>query len=214
MAFRVLTPAMFAQSRNDPDAYRRSCKIVLRGVSVFGVLAALTLALLARPLLVAVFGAPFGAAALVLAILALSLALRLIALALQIVLSASGDHTRRTGSMAAGLGTAALANVILIPSYGIAGAAIARVTADLVSVRSLAGARKLPVAGRAIIGWTFGPVSLGVAAYVLALLIPVHFVLQFAVAIAAYALGLLSTRMIHVDELRELAKTVRLARSQ
>jgi O-antigen/teichoic acid export membrane protein len=134
-----------------------------------------------------------------------------VALALQILLSASGEHTRRTASMAAGLAAAAVANIVLIPSYGIIGAATARVIADLVGVRALAGAPKLPVAGRAVAGWILGPVVLGATAYVLAQLLPVHFVLQFAAAIAAYALGLLSTRMVHVDELRELTRMVRLA---
>ena len=62
LSARVISPVLFAQSRHDPEGYRRTCKLVIRGVSVIGVFGCVALALLAEPLLVAVFGKPFGAA--------------------------------------------------------------------------------------------------------------------------------------------------------
>lgn len=209
MSTRVLAPVLFAESAHDPASYRRTCKVVLRAVSVFGVLGCLTLALAAEPLLAAVFGEPFRAAGVALVLLAVSLVARLVAGMLQVILSASGDHKRRTGSLAAGLSLAVAANVALIPVYGIVGAAIARALGDVVYAGAMMGARNLPIRRRDAASWILGPVAVGVTVYLLAPRLPAHFTLQLAAALLAYMAGLLVTRMIGFGELRNLLTALR-----
>src|SRR5690606_38815873 len=156
------------EGHRDGRAYRRSCKVVLRGASGCGVLGCLVLALAAGPLLVALFGAPFAAAAVALVLLSGSLALRLIGMALQLVLMASGDNARRTGSLAAGLGVGVAGNLALAPAYGIVGAALARIGSDVAQLAMMLGARRLPVRRRDAARWMLGPVVLGAASYSLA----------------------------------------------
>lgn len=205
MYSRVITPMLFAQSRHGSEAYRRSCKIALRAVAVFGMLGCLILALLAKPLLIVVFGASFGSGSDVVGVLALSLFARLVVTMLQVTLSSSGEHKRRTGSMAFALGAAAAANVTLIPVYGIIGAAVARTIGDAVQVGALLGARNLPIGRGAAGGWIFGPLVLGVTAYLSVRQLPIHYALQVVVALAVYSLGLLALGMVRVSELRALA---------
>jgi O-antigen/teichoic acid export membrane protein len=209
MSTRVLAPVLFAQSAHDDASYRRTCKVVLRAVSVFGVLGCLILALAAEPLLAIVFGEPFRAAGVVLVLLALSLVARLVAGTLQAILSASGDHRRRTGSLAAALTMSVAANIALIPVYGIVGAAIARALGDAIYAGAMMGARKLPIPRRDAASWILGPAAIGVTAYLLAPRLPAHFALQLTAALLAYLAGLLVTRMIGWGELRDLLSALR-----
>jgi stage V sporulation protein B len=204
MTMRVIAPVLYEQSANAPDRYRRTCKVVLRGMSMLAVGGCLTLALVAEPLITLVFGDAFRAAATVLAVLALSLVVRLIAAVLLIVLSASGDHGRRTGALGAGLAVAVAANAALIPAYGMIGAAIARTVGDSVYLGAMLGARRLPCARLEAARWVLAPIVIGVAAYVVAVNLPVHFVLQLVAGLALYGVALFVTGTLDVRELRDL----------
>ncbi len=204
MGSRLLSPSLFSQSRNEPEAYRRSCKVILRGVSVFGGLGCLLLALLSGPLLVTAFGAPFRAAAGTLALLALALLARLISIVLQMILSASGEHLRRTGSHAVALGISVGTALALIPMLGIIGAAIARVLSEWFYVGAMLTARNLPIPRAAAGAWIFAPLGVGAAAYGLTSLALADERLRLAAALALYGLGLLTARVVQIKELRTL----------
>ncbi len=204
MGSRLLSPSLFAQSRHEPDAYRKSCKVILRGVSVLGVLGCLALALLAGPLLALAFGAPFRAAAATLALLALALLARLVSIVMQMILSASGQHLRRTGSHAIALGISIGTALALIPPLGIIGAALARVVSEWFYVGAMLTGRRLPIPRGAAAGWILGPFAVGAAAYGFAQVAAADAALRLAAGLAFYGLGLLGARIVQVRELRTL----------
>lgn len=206
MTTRVMTPVLYEQSASAPDQYRRTCKVVLRGMSVLAVSGCLVLALTAEPVLTLVFGPPFAAASTVLVLLALSLVVRLVASMLLIVLSASGEHGRRTGALGAGVAVAATANAALIPAYGMIGAAIARTVGDCVYLGWMLSARRLPFPRLHAFRWVLAPIAAGAAAYALAVNLPVHFLLQLAAGLALYAVVLLGSRTLDLRELAALAR--------
>lgn len=205
MMTRVIAPVLYAQSESAPELYRRTCRVVIRGVGMAAVLGCLLLALVAEAVLVLVFGEPFRAAAAVLVLLAMSLALRLIASMLLVVLSASGDHGRRTAALAAGLGVAVTLNVAMIPRYGVIGAALARTTADAVYLVGMLGARRLPFGRLDAARWALTPVVIGATSYAVAVRLPVHLAAQSAAAVMLYLVALLLTRTIAPSELKDLA---------
>ena len=206
---RVLAPILFAQSHGDRAAYGRTCKVMLRTVSLAGALACLILAFLAEPLVVLIFGSRFRSAAAILVVLAASLALRLMVIALQIVLSSSDEHLRRTGALAWAIMGAGTCNVLLVPTYGAVGAAAARVVSDLINITAMLTARDLPFRRRAALSWLGGPPLLGACAYIAT--VSLHTSLAFSVLVGAslYGLGVLATRAVRLVELRELLTHLR-----
>ena len=206
---RVLSPLLFLQSEHDPEAYRRTCKILLRGVSVFGTFGCLSLALLAEPLLGLIFGEPYRAASSALVLLAISLYARIVAIALQMILSASGEHVRRTGSLGVSLAVAISGGLLLIPSFGIAGAAASHAAADTFYVSAMLRARNLPISRQAAAIWIFGSAIIGTLTFLITWIVKFPLVLEFGLVLAIYALGLFVTRLIAPSEIKELITILR-----
>jgi PST family polysaccharide transporter len=206
---RVLAPVLFAQSHQDPAAYARTCKVMLRMVSLSGTLACLILAFIAEPLVVLVFGSAFHAAAAILVVLAASLALRLVAITLQIVLSSSDEHLRRTSALAWAILGAGTCNVLLVPTYGAIAAAAGRLVSDLINITAMLTARGLPFRRSAALSWLAGPPLLGAAAYLGASSLHTGIVLGALAGVGLYGLGILATRAVRPIELRELLAHLR-----
>lgn len=206
---RVLAPVLFAQSHQDRAAYARTCKVMLRMVSLAGVLACLVLAFIAEPLIVLVFGSAFRPAAAILVVLAASLALRLVVISLQIVLSSSDEHLRRTSALAWAILGAGTCNILLVPTYGAVGAATARLVSDVINLTAMLTARGLPFSRRAAVSWLGGPPLLGAAAYFGALSLHTGLVLSALTGVSLYGLGILATRAVRLIELRELLTHLR-----
>lgn len=165
VATRALQPMMFAQSHADPDSYRRNAKLMLRATSAVAVLGCLILALLADWIIVFVFGDVFLPAGPVLVILAASLVFRLLGLALETILSASGEHARRNGSLfTAVLATSGL-SFALIPVLGAAGAAVARLGADGTYTALMISSKRLPISRTHAFAAVVPPLLLGAACY-------------------------------------------------
>jgi O-antigen/teichoic acid export membrane protein len=201
---RVLAPVMFAQSHEDPGAYARTCKITLRMASIAGVLGCLILAFLAEPLVTLIFGARFRPAAAILQVLTASLALRLIAITLQVVLSSSDEHTRRTSALAFAIAGAAGGNLAAVPGYGPVGAAVARVFGDVINVSVMLCAPGLPFPRSAAISWVLRPLLLGVGAYVFARALHTGPIVTLGVGVGLYGLGVVVSQAVRLTELRDL----------
>jgi O-antigen/teichoic acid export membrane protein len=206
---RVLAPVMFAQSHEDPASYARTCKIALRTASLAGTLGCLVLAFLAEPLVTLIFGAAFRPAAAILVVLAASLAVRLIVIALQVVLSASDQHVRRTGALAFAIGGAGTFNLLLVPTYGAVGAAAARLVSDVIHVIVMVSARGLPFHRRAAVGWMLAPPLLGACAYLAAQTLHADLILSTITGVGLYGLGVVALRAVRLTELREVAHYLR-----
>ena len=201
---RVIAPVMFAQSHADPGAHARTCKVVLRLASIAGVLGCLVVAFLAEPLVTLVFGARFRTAATILLILAASLALRLIAITLQVVLSSSDEHARRTGALAFAIAGAVAGNLAAVPGYGAVGAAVARVFGDVINVSVMLCAPRLPFRRSAAVGWVLRPLLLGAGAYILAHALHAGPIVTLGVGVGLYALGVVVSQAVRLAELRDL----------
>jgi O-antigen/teichoic acid export membrane protein len=212
LSTRVVAPVLFNQSEHHAAQYARSARLLLRGMAVLGSLGALAIACLAEPLVSATFGDAFRPAGLVLMILAPSVALRFAMAGLRVVLSSSGQHVRRTVSLGGGVGTAIAANALLIPAYGIAGAALARVSGDLVQLSLQVSARHLPFAPLALLTWIAAPALLAAGAFYVATVAFASAWLTGAAALILYSGALIATRSIHPRELGELLRLLRAAR--
>jgi O-antigen/teichoic acid export membrane protein len=201
---RVLAPVLFEQSRQHPTSYARTCKITLRAASLAGTFACLILAFLAEPVLSLVFGQAFRAAAPILVVLAASLAVRLIVILLQVILSASDEHFRRTGALALAIGGAGIFNVVLVPTYGIVGAAAARLSSDVIHVSAMLSARGLPFRRRDAVSWMLAPPVLGAGAYLAAQSFHATLLPSILMGVGLYGLGVFALRAVRLTELREL----------
>jgi O-antigen/teichoic acid export membrane protein len=204
---RVVAPVLFKVSHADPEAFRRACRQTMRAASALGVAAALTLALAGSWLVTLVFGQQFGAAGTILTILAASLALKFMNQAAQIVLTACDRHVRRTVGQALGVGSSLAANITLIPAWGPAGAAFARLIGECVQIVTLLSARSLPVARLRAATWLLVPALVGVASYVATkyLFADRHF-WQVPAALVMYAALLLLVGAFRLGEIRELLR--------
>ena len=167
------------------------------------------LAFLADPVLSLVFGQAFRAAAPILVVLAASLAVRLIVILLQVILSASDEHFRRTGALALAISGAGVFNVVLVPTYGIVGAAAARLTSDVIHVSAMLSARGLPFSRRAAVSWMLAPPLLGAGAYLAAQSLHTTLFPGILVGVGLYGLGVFALRAVRVTELRELLHHLR-----
>jgi O-antigen/teichoic acid export membrane protein len=210
---RVLAPVLFTQSQQAPELYARTCKITLRAASLAGTFACLLLAFLAEPLLSVVFGATFRPAAAVLIVLAASLAVRFVVITLQMILSASDEHFRRTGALALAIGGAGVFNVVLVPTYGIVGAARARLISDVIHVGAMLSARGLPFRRRAAVSWMLLPPVLGACAYLAAQSLHTALIPSVFAGVGLYALGIVTLRAVRLTELRELVHHLRVRSS-
>jgi O-antigen/teichoic acid export membrane protein len=210
---RVLAPVMFEQSHHDPGAYARTCKIVLRAASLAGVLGCLLLASLAEPLVTLVFGTRFSPAAAILVVLTGSLALRLVMIALQVILSSSGAHTRRTSALAVSTASAAGFNLYLVPIYGAVGAAVARLIADLINVALMLRGSELPVRPAAAASWIAVPALLGTGAYFCARALQTGLILTLIAGVGLYGVGVVASGAMRLTELRELVGHLRAGRT-
>jgi O-antigen/teichoic acid export membrane protein len=206
---RVLAPVMFAQSHDDPVSYARTGKIALRAASLAGALACLFLAFVAEPLVTLIFGTAFRPAAAILVVLAASLAVRLIVIALQMVLSASDQHVRRTGALAFAIGGAGVFNLLLVPTYGALGAAAARLVSDVIHVIAMLSARGLPFRRRAAVSWMLAPPLLGACAYLAVQALHADLILSTITGVGLYMLGVVCLRAVRLTELREVVHYLR-----
>lgn len=201
---RVVSPVLFRQSRHDRERYVRTCRMVVRGASILGAAGGLVLASLAGPLMIGLFGAAFAQSELALAILAPSIALRFATSGLRLVLTSSDLHTRRVGGLAGGVGAAAVLNLALIPRFGIAGAALARVAGDFVQIAVLIGTPHLPLPRRLLLAWMGAPILLATAAHAGAALLTDAPRVHLAISLPLFAAALLVTRTVRASELRVL----------
>jgi O-antigen/teichoic acid export membrane protein len=206
---RVLSPVLFAQSHNDPAAYARTCKLVLRVTSLVGVLGCLVVALLAEPLITLVFGARFRPAAAILVVLSAALAARLVGVMLQLVQSASAQHAWRNGAQAIALGGAVAFNLALVPGYGALGAAAARLISGLIHAAAMLMGAGLPFRRRAAASWILWPAALGVLSYVGARMLHAGAFAEAVAGICFYGLGALVSRAVRISEVRELMAAIR-----
>lgn len=201
---RVVSPVLFRQSRHDRERYVRSCRMVVRGASILGATGGLMLAGLAEPLMVGLFGAAFAQSALALSILAPSIALRFATSGLRLVLTSSDLHGRRVGGLAVGVGAAAALNLALIPRFGIAGAALARLSGDFAQIAVLLASPDLPLPRRLLLAWMGVPIVLAAVAHGGASLLTHSPWLHLAIALPLFTALLLSTGTVRPSELRAL----------
>jgi O-antigen/teichoic acid export membrane protein len=206
---RVLTPVLFEQSQNDPAAYARTCKLVVRGASLAGVLGCLVVALLAEPLVTLLFGAKFRPAAAILVVLAAGLAARLVGITLQLVQSASGQHAWRNGAQTIALGSAVVFNLALAPGFGALGAAAARLISGLIHAATMLMGGGLPFHKSAAASWILWPAALGVLSYVAARMLHAGAIVEAVAGIALYGLGAVVSRAVRLSEVRELMHAMR-----
>ncbi len=209
---RVAAPVLFKQSRHDVAAYRRSCKIVIRGASVLGAAMGIVLAAAAEPLMVGLFGAAFRESAVILAFLAPSVALRFATAGVRLALTSSDQHLRRVGGLAGGVAVAAACNMALVPGFGAKGAAWARFLGEVAQIIVLLARHALPLPRGPLLWWMGGPLLLGAMAYGAARVVTQYAWAQLALALFVYAVVLTATGCVRPAEIRELIKVFRQSR--
>lgn len=132
LASRVAAPLLFQKSHDDPPGYRALCYAMLRAAAAMALFIAILFGLLAEPLILFVFGEKYHESIVILQVLGAGFAMRFLNTALQLVLSTSDLHARRTRSLAFATAVNVGAALLLIPPFGIAGAAASAVLAQLV----------------------------------------------------------------------------------
>jgi len=126
----VVSPTLFQQQQSDEVGYRRWADAFVRVSAVMGLVLAVVSYSGAPWLIRLIFGSGYDGAATVLRVLSGSFALKFLVASLQTVLTTSGQHRHRTGTLAVATSIALAGHLLLIPRLGAVGAAIAVVSAE------------------------------------------------------------------------------------
>jgi O-antigen/teichoic acid export membrane protein len=204
----ALFPLMARPSTGAPPvAFERA----VRALAILGPAAALALSGLAGVLLAALYGAEFAAAAPALTILAWSVAANWLYAPLSIALQAGGRERRWLGVLVVGVALNAIVNVVAIPRWGAAGAALATLVSEallvglcIVAARALA----LRLPGRVLAG---ALAAAAVGAAVLWSAAPLGPVASTAAALAAYGAVVALLRLVGSDDVERVLGWMRAA---
>lgn len=130
MVFQVIMPFMYRLSATDMDKYRRINRTVWKYLAAIGVPTGIGLTLVANDVVSLVYGEEFIASVLILQLLGWFLALRYLGVTPANALTTTDRQGLRAGLEVAAVVLNIILDIILIRSYGAAGAAIATVIAE------------------------------------------------------------------------------------
>lgn len=205
---RVMSPALFQQSRADAAQYRSSADGFVRVATGAGLITAIAVYPSADWLIDLLFGGGYGEAAAVLRVLSASIALKFVVVALQTVLTTRDQHRMRTSALALATAATALGHWMLIPRLGVVGAATAVVGGEaLLAILYLFGtadsrlrsllSKRLGAASLAASAGLVAPAGIGVVG-------PTASVVGAVTTIAA----LFATRYVRPAEVRSLLRGI------
>jgi len=207
---RVVSPALYAESheRRTSDNYESILSGYTRFIVSVGAIAELVTFLAAEDLVLLLFGEEYAESSGVLRVLSLVMILKCMMTVGESVLSSLDRHTERTSSLAAVVLLNIGLNFLLIPEFGGVGAAMSNIISGFVliglyiglgfgreRVRNALTWFGVPLVIGLVVAWAIYALELGVFAAV-------------PLAVTAFFLLLLGSRLLRISELRALGASL------
>lgn len=199
-----LYPALARRIASAPDDFRRLIGASYRVTAWAGILAALLLTLLARPLLILVYGDAFAAAGPTLSILLWTLPATLLSGHARWALIASGHQRDVLVAHVVGAAAALAVGLVAVPRWGAAGGALAHLAATLTVWATAQVAARLRL-GPLALAAVLGPGAAAALAFFVARALEAGPWLATAVAAPLFLLAALLLDRRVLDDLRRLA---------
>ena len=204
---RVFAPAVFKAHHESSEEFGKLAGMLVRLLSLAGLVAGISVVLLADDLILLLFGERYAASAPILRILGGVIAAKCMSVALQLLLSSADLHFRRVANMGIALTVHIAANALLIPRLGAEGAAWAALLSSILLAVLNAWSSASQRSFR-LLRWLLLPSCMAAAIVAVAVWLGMSPVAGTVVSIAVFAVGVMLAGVVKRSEIDFLFRSL------